>query len=176
MRKNNLTTLLLSAAGTMMLWSASWAKDVTVPKGTDVPLVFDQAVSSKTAKEGDRVAMHVAEDVRINGKTAIPAGTKVNALITKVEKRKHFGVNEKLRIAFDPIHMGRKTIELEPKDKGKYTGSRSDKAGYAAGGGALLLGPVGLAGGYFVVGKQVQIKAGDTLMSEVARDTMVAVR
>ena len=149
------------------------AADITVTKDTDVPLVFDQPVSSKTAKAGDRIAMHVASDVVVNGKTVIPMGTKVTGIVSKVEKRKHFGVNAKLRLAFDPIRVHGARIDIEPKDKGKYTGTRTDQAGAAAGGGALLLGPLGLAGGYFVVGKQVNIKVGDTLVTDVVHDTIV---
>ena len=169
-------TALFALAGCLFAGSRAQAENVTVVKDTEVPLVFDQAVSSKTAKDGDRVAMHVSSNVMTNGKTVIPSGTKVTAIVAKVEKRKHFGVNAKLRLAFDPIRVPGGRIDIEPKDKGKYTGTRTDQAGAAAGGGALLLGPVGLAGGYFVVGKQVNIKPGDTLMTDVVHDTTLKIK
>lgn len=142
-----------------------------IPKGTNVPLVFDQALSSKTAKEGDKVNFRVAQDVTVDGKTVIKQGTHVTGIVTSVDKRQRYGVNAKLRIALNPINLGGTTIPLEPKSKGKYTGSRTDQAAIATGGGALLLGPVGLIGGYFVVGKPVNVKVGDPLITEVARDT-----
>jgi hypothetical protein len=161
----------------LLCFAPASADTWNLPKGTDVPLVFDQALSSKTAKAGDSVALHVADDVSINGKTVVRRGEKVTGTVSSVEKRKHFGVNAKLKLAFNAVRSAwGQTIPIEPRESGKYTGSRTDKAGMAAGGGGLLLGPVGLAGGYFVVGKQVQIKIGDRIMSEVAHDTAVGPR
>ena len=57
----------------------------SIAKGTDVPLVFDQALSSKTAKEGDKVSLHVSQDVAVDGKTVIKQGTPVTGMVTKVE-------------------------------------------------------------------------------------------
>src|SRR5205085_498877 len=52
------------------------ARDITVPKGTDVMLVFDQSLSSKTARAGDRVAFHVADDVMVGGNFVV--GKQIN--------------------------------------------------------------------------------------------------
>lgn len=154
---------------------AAQAATVMVRKGTDVPLVFDRALSSKTARVGDRVPMHVASDVIVNGSTVIRSGTKVTGIISKVEKRKRYGVSAKMQITLNPVRFSNVSIPLEPKSKGKYTGSRTDQAAYATGGGALLLGPVGLLGGYFVVGKPVNVRVGEKLISEVSSDTAVNV-
>lgn len=160
-----------------LIGSAAIADTVTIPKDTDVPLVFDQSLSSKTAKEGDKVAMHVSQNVVVGGKTVIAEGTKVTGIISKVDKRGRFGVNAKIRLALNPIRAtGGHMIALEPKSKGKFTGSRTDQAAYASGGGALLLGPIGLVGGYFVTGKSVNVKPGDHLTSAVVEDTVVSVR
>src|SRR5438045_2473628 len=75
------------------------AKNITVPAGTDVVLAFDQSLTSKHARVGDPVKFHVVDNVMVSGKTVIKAGTPVNGLITKVEKRKHFGVNAKMMIS-----------------------------------------------------------------------------
>ena len=166
-----IATLLLAPA------SRSFAKDLTLLKGTDVALAFDQALNSKSARAGDKVALHVSEDVIVNGHTVIREGTKVNAIVSSVEKRKNFGINAKMRLAFDPVQsVTGQTVSIEPRDKGKIVGGRTAKAGAAAGGGAFLLGPVGLVGGYFVVGKQVQINPGDKIVSEVAYDTTITFR
>ncbi len=127
------------------------ADTILVPQGLDVPLAFDQTVSSKTAKAGDTIQLHVVRDVMINGNTVIKHGTHVVAIITDVEHRKNFGVNAKLRLAFDPVKsMYGKNIDLQARSKGKYTGSRFGPCGRnLRRGAALLLGPVGLVGGYF---------------------------
>jgi hypothetical protein len=150
------------------------ADTITVPKDTDVTLAFDQALSSKTAKEGDTVKLHVADDVIVGDKTIIKSGTPVTGVVSKVEKRKHFGVNAKMRITLNPVKTtSGAMLALEPREKGKMAGSKTGQAAGASAGGALLLGPVGLVGGYFVVGKPVNIKQGDTIVSTVSHDTAI---
>lgn len=130
-------------------------------KGDEVTLKFAQALTSKTAKAGDKVKFTVVKTV---GK--LKAGTAVSGVIEKVDKRDRFGKNARIRLALNPV-MG---VTLAPRDKGKpFYGGQTDKAAIAAGAGALVLGPIGLAGGYFITGKSVNIKAGDTLRTEVVR-------
>src|SRR5256885_12966163 len=52
---------------------------------------------------------------------------------------------------------------------------RSEAAGATAGG-ALLLGPIGLIGGYFIPGKNVNAKPGDKMTVEVGKDTALDIR
>lgn len=166
---------VVTVAGLMILTAAAAVADtVTIPKGTDVPLVFDQAVSSKTAKKGDKITLHVESDVVVGTQIVFARGTSVTGIITNVQHRKNFGVNANLKLAFNPVAtiLGA-SIDIGPRSKGKSTGSRTDHAAVIAGGGALLLGPVGLVGGYFVVGKQVEIKPGDKIQTEVVRETSI---
>jgi hypothetical protein len=136
-----------------------------VPDGTEVNLRFEQALSSRTAKAGDTVRFTVANNVVVGGKTVLATGTPVTGVIEAVSKRDHFGKNARIRLVLNPVHG----IHLDPRDKGKpFSGSKTDKAAMASGAGALLLGPVGLAGGYFFTGKSVMIKAGDMLRTEVS--------
>lgn len=150
---------LMSVA--LVLGSAVGAYAAHLPPGTEVPLVFQQAVSNKHAHVGDTIAFTIKNDVLgPNGHVALHAGTPVTGVIEKVDGRSHFGVNAKIRIALNPVHG----IELEPRDKGKQIGgTRTDEAAAAAGGAALVFGPLGLAAGYFVVGHNVNIHRGDTL-------------
>jgi len=164
------TLLILLAVGANAKSMSAKAEHITVPKGLPVILAFDQDLSSKTAKVGESVALHVKEDVMVNGHIIIPAGKQVSATISQVDKRKRYGINAKMRIVFNPIesNYGGK-ITLIPRSKGEYIGgSKSGQAAGATAGGAILMGPVGLVGGYFVVGKPVTINAGDELPTEVA--------
>lgn len=137
-----------------------------VPTGTEVMLRFQQAVNSRTAKPGDSVKFVVAKDVYANGHVALKAGTPVRGVIETVNRRDRFGKNARIRLALNPVHG----ITLEPRDKGKpFSGSETTKAAAASGAGALLLGPLGLAGGYFITGKSIDIHPGDTLRTEVSK-------
>ncbi len=135
--------------------------------GTEVNLVFRQALSSRSAKAGDKVMLAVKNDVMdSNGHVILSAGTPVTGVIEKVDKNDHFGKNARIRIALNPV----KGIDLQPRDKGTVVGgTRSDEAGAISGGAALLIGPLGLAGGYFVVGHSVHVHPGDTLRTVVAQ-------
>jgi hypothetical protein len=145
--------------------------------GTEVILAFDQALSSKTAKVGQSVALHVKNNVKVAGYTVLAAGKKVSATISQVDKRGHYGVNAKMRIVLNPVKSAYGgMLNLEPRSKGKYLGGKkTNEAAGATAGGAILLGPVGLVGGYFIHGKAVTVKVGDLLVTEVSK-TVTLVR
>jgi hypothetical protein len=144
-----------------------------VPEGTDVHLKFMQKLDSRKAHVGDRVKLAVAQAVMVNGKTVMPVGMPVTGIIEKVTKRDHFGKNASLRLALNPVKVGGTLVTLQPRDKQQVTGRRSDTAGAASAGGALVLGPIGLVGGYFVMGKPVQVQVGDPLLTSVSRTVAV---
>jgi hypothetical protein len=160
--------------GVLLAVSASAAQQtLMVPKGTDVTLVFDQAINSKTAKIGDSVGLHVKSDVMVGKHVILKKGTHVSGVISKVDQRQRYGKNAKLRIALNPVRSAfGPSISLEARSKGQYMqGKNSRNAAAATAGGAIIAGPVGLVGGFFIHGKQVKIKVGDVMDTEVAKDT-----
>jgi hypothetical protein len=163
-----MNTKSISSVGLGMLAALSLAS-TTVPAGTPVTLTFDQAVNSRHAKVGDKIKMHVTNDVVVNGATVLKAGTPVWADVDSVKKNERFGINAQMKLDLENVNG----IPLKGKDAGKLSGSRADHAALAAGGGALLLGPIGLLGSYFVVGKPLKIKQGQTFQTVVAQDTVV---
>lgn len=58
---------------------------LTLPAGAQhAALVFcalDHTVDFKTAKAGDKIALHLARDLEVNGKTLMPRGTALSATI-----------------------------------------------------------------------------------------------
>jgi hypothetical protein len=168
--KSLLKPLSMIALGAITVVSFA---QVTVSKGTDVELKFMQGLTSKNAVAGQRVQLAVANDVAVNGHDVLKAGTPVVGVVTKVDHRDHFGKNARIRLALNPVKSHGQWIYLEPRDKQSITGRRSDTAGAASAGGAVVLGPVGLVGGYFVVGKQVKVQVGDPLWTSVSRTVTV---
>ena len=151
---------------------------LVIPKGTEVTVTFDQALSSKTAKVDQRVRLHVADDVLVGGQKVIARGARVEGVISKVSKRKNYGRNAEMRIVLRPVAsvMG-KVVPLEAGGKGDVVGGRkSAQAAGATVGGAIAMGPVGLAGGYFIHGKSVTIKKGDTIVTQVPEDVVLRQR
>ncbi len=170
-----LKTTIPVAIGLLLPLSAL-AEEMKVPKGTDIVLAFDQTLNDKTAKDGDKVKLHVDKDVQIDGKTVIAAGTKVDGTITAVKKRSRYGMNAHIQMLVKPITAvdGTRLVvgyKTEAPGKGKTAGAAA-----ATVGGAAVLGPIGLVGGYFIVGKHVDIKPGDKTTVDVDKDATVNVK
>jgi uncharacterized alkaline shock family protein YloU len=163
--KTGIATLVALAALTVSAFA------ITLEKGTPVTLAFDEAFSSRHVHAGDQVRLHVVDSVSVDGKVVIRRGTNVTATISDVQKNGRFGKNAQLKLDINPIMWHGKEIPLQPRQKGNMIGgTRGTTAAGAAGAGALVLGPIGLGAGYFVVGKAVNVKVGDKLETQVSTD------
>jgi hypothetical protein len=59
---------------------------ITVPSGTQVPLMLKQSISTKNAKVGDAVYAETTFPITLNDKVVIPAGTYVQGRISEVKR------------------------------------------------------------------------------------------
>jgi len=169
----NLRLGILSVAAVAALTSSAFAVS-TLEKGTPVMLAFDEGFSSKHIHKGDTVKLHVIDDVEVRGRVVIPRGKEVIATISDVEKNGRFGKNAQLKLDINPVRSMGTTIFLQPRQKGDMVGgTRGTKAAGAAAAGALVLGPIGLGAGYFVVGKSVVVHKGDKLETQVSQDVHI---
>lgn len=142
--------------------------------GTEVTLRFNESVTSRNAELGENIDMVVAKDVMDDGTVVIPAGTPVVAEVTGISKRGVYGKNGRLEFRIQPIMTDDGMVLLEPRGKGQeFSGSRTDTAAVATGGGLLVLGPIGLLGGLFVQGKPMRIEEGMMLRTEVAQSMAI---
>ena len=124
-------------------------------------LELTEPVTSQKYVKDDVVHVKVAEDVMDGETLLIPKGTVGTGHITEITKARSFGRNAKLNIVFDQLQGIDGTIftaiqgeEAKAKTKGEL------KAAGASVAGAVLLGPVGLVGGFFVKGKSIDLPAG----------------
>jgi len=62
------------------------AEALTIPAGTRVPLSLKQAISTKTAKEGDPVYAETTFPFVLNDRIVIPPGTYVQGKISQVKR------------------------------------------------------------------------------------------
>jgi hypothetical protein len=96
---------------------------VVVPAGTVLPLSLSTALSSKTAKVGDRITAVLATDVVVDGKTAIASGTTVAGEVAVVESGSDgIGGKPTLVLSFDRLELaGGKDIPIAGQitEKGK---------------------------------------------------------
>lgn len=124
-------------------------------------VMLNDTLSSKTNQLGDTVYFTVAENVMDGNVLLVPAGTVGTGTITTLKKARSFGRNGALDITFDSIPAidGTEFTAVQGEDAKNKTKSEIKAAG-ASVAGAVLLGPVGLVGGAFIKGKNVEYSAG----------------
>ncbi len=138
--------------------------DVDLPANTVFKISMNEDVNTKTNLVGDVVHFTVQEDVRSGDVLVLPRGAQGSGVITKVVKPQSFGRSGKLEISFDQVF----SIDDEaiPTVLGVESKEMIKKEAAAVGAsavGALVLGPVGLVGGFFVKGSNVDMPAGTQL-------------
>ena len=73
---------------------------LTIPAGTKVPLSLKQAISTKTAQEGDPVYAETSFPFVVNDHVVIPAGTYIQGKIMRAQRGGHVKGRAELLIHF----------------------------------------------------------------------------
>ena len=137
------------------------AGTVMLREGTDVPLKFAQALSSKSAAEGDPVALTLDEDLKVGDVVVAKAGSKAFGEVSNVKKSGMMGKAGELNVRLDYLKVGDSKIKLR---------GTKDKEGASGTTGAIVLtvlfGPIGL----IKHGKNIDIPQGTPLKAYVADD------
>ncbi|MDO4218470.1 MAG: hypothetical protein Q4C78_00520 [Synergistaceae bacterium] len=140
---------------------------VELPKGTIVKAKLTQTITVRTVKKGDIIALTTAEPIMIGDVLVAPIGSRILGHVTKVRLPGAFGRSSKIDIEIDTLEiLGPSTVKLGiGTEAKKATEAYLPMAGAAATSlaGALLLGPVGLVGGFFIRGNDRQLKEGTVL-------------
>jgi type IV secretion system protein VirB10 len=76
---------------------------MTIPAGTRVPISLKQAISTKTAREGDPVYAESVFPFVVNDRVVIPVGTYIQGKITRVQRGGHVKGRAELLIHFTSI-------------------------------------------------------------------------
>jgi hypothetical protein len=118
--------------------------------GTDVPLVFDEDLSSKTAQEGDQVTLVLSK-----------AGAKAQGEVTNSKKAGMMGKAGELNVRLNYLKVGNSKVHLRGT-KGKEGESGATGAIVLT----VLFGPIGL----IKHGKDIDIKKGSALHAYVSDD------
>jgi hypothetical protein len=130
-------------------------------EGEDVSLQFAQDLSSKTAAEGDPVALTLVDDIKVGNVVVAKAGSKAFGEVTKAEKSGMMGKAGDLSIRLDYLKVGDEKVRLRGT-KGKEGESGVTSTVVLT----VLFGPIGL----IKHGKNVEIKQGQALHAYVADD------
>ena len=82
-----MSTLALAQADSSAVSAPSKDSDpLTIPAGAQIPLALKQAISTKTAREGDPVYATTTFPFVINDRVLVPAGTYVQGRISSVKR------------------------------------------------------------------------------------------
>jgi hypothetical protein len=176
---------------------AGW-HEVTIPAGTQLPIVLDTGVGSSTSRVEQPVHAHLARSVVVHGQTVLAEGSAVNGVVTdatrsgKVKGRAHVavrfdtltprGVDERYNIRTSAV--GRTAPGTKKKDAleigggagagaliGALVGGKKGAAiGTAAGGGA------GTAVVLSTRGKEVSLPKGAALTLRLMEPITVRVK
>jgi type IV secretion system protein VirB10 len=96
-----IATAQSSSAPTPAAPSAESGKaTLTIPAGTRVPLSLKQAISTKTARDGDPVYAETAFPFVVNERVVIPAGTYIQGKVERVRRGGHVKGRAELLIHF----------------------------------------------------------------------------
>ncbi len=120
----------------------------TVPEGTKISVVTDQAVSSKTAKIGQTITGTVSQDVTSGGKVVIPKGSAAKLTVSSIQASGRLSTPAKLYLRLRTVTVGGKTYTFATSSAGRTEGGKGKRdAGFIGGGaaGGAIIGA--LAGG-----------------------------
>jgi len=139
---------------------------LVLKEGTDVHLKFAQDISSKTAEEGDSVALVLDEDIKVGDIIVAKAGAKAVGTVTNSKKAGMMGKAGELNMRLEYLIMPDSRLRLRGS-KGKE-GEGKEGATVAL---TVLFGPIGL----IKHGKNVDVKQGTPITVYVDQDFVVPV-
>lgn len=149
---------------------------VTIPQGTPVKVRLTKDVSSRTAKKNDIIPLALVQDLFIgNNILVMSSGGIVSASVKSVRRGGRFGRTGYVNLDITKIEsMDSTELSMQIDDIGEKFDKK--KIGMAAGAstlGYLVLGPIGIAGGAFIKGGEVEIPAGTEISVKTTTDTRV---
>jgi len=83
--------------------AAEAAREVTLPAGTQLPIVLDTGVGSDTSRVEEPVHAHLARSVLVHGVTALGAGSRVSGIVTDATRSARVKGRAHIAVRFDAL-------------------------------------------------------------------------
>jgi hypothetical protein len=162
---------------TKLLPNGVLSSPVQVPATTVFKAAFAKTLTVRNVAKGDIVELNVTEDFVTGGILAVAKGDRVFGEVTKVKMPRSFGRTSEISIEFKEIETvgGRRipvTLGAQAKKAMEIDSGTIGAAG-ASSGGAIGLGPLGVAGGFLVRGSEKQIPEGSMMYVETTEAATV---
>ncbi|MBP2627250.1 MAG: hypothetical protein H6Q68_1961 [Firmicutes bacterium] len=146
--------------------------NVTVNKDNLLKIKLVTPLSTRTSRPGDAVVFQITDDIYVDGSLIIAKGAQGAGKVNKVKESKNFGRDAQMEISFDTIDaIDGSSIRTVLGDKAKEENKSMAMAAGASVAGMMILGPVGIVGGAFVHGKDVDIPVGTEIYIQIKDQT-----
>jgi hypothetical protein len=161
--------------------------ELEIPAASVIGLQIETPVSTERARVEDRVEARVMRDVVVDGRTAIPAGTRAIGAVTlverggKVKERARLGVRFHTLVLADGTQLPIRTDAIMREGESP-AGDSARKIGGAAVGGAILGALIGgkkgaaIGGAAGAAGGTAIVASGDRNAATLAAGSVVTVR
>ncbi len=154
----------------MILSEPVTAVPVELPAGIVARLQLMETLRPADTKKGDSVLFRLTHNIAIGDNLVVPAGAPARATVKSVKKPRSFGRPSEIHLALESLMtLGRDQLLLTDGEASRQ--ATEFEASYAAAAGtslvgAIALGPVGLAGGFFIRGNAKDVPAGSVMYAE----------
>lgn len=121
---------------------------ITIPAGTDLPVRISESLETGKVQSGDQFHGALADNLVINGQTALRRGASVTGVVTDAKDAARFRGRSELSLELQRVKAANKTLPVSTDALVRQGKARGKDTALKAGGGALfgtLLGA--LAGG-----------------------------
>ena len=123
-------------------------RPLIVPAGTEITVVLDQTLGSKTSTSGQTFTATMEAPVEIDGKVAIPKGARASGIVKDAKPAGRFKGGAGLSLALTSIEINGKDHALETSDATMSSKGKGKRTAVMIGGGAAGGAGIGaLAGG-----------------------------
>ncbi len=145
-----------------------------MPVNTLVKVSLVTPVNAKNIKVGDRVEIKSEEDVIESGRLLFAKGAPGYGEVTKVRQAGSFGRDAEVDIDFKALRtMDGTDVDMTLGEESKEKMQSMALAAGASIAGIALLGPIGIIGGVFVKGKNIDLPAGTEIYIQTAAPTAI---
>ena len=145
-----------------------------VPANTLAKIALVDRVNAKNLKAGDVIRIQAAEDVVEDGMLLFTKGAAGEAIVTKVSQAKNFGRNAEIEMDFKYLtSVDGRQMDIILGEESKKSMEQLGMAAGASLAGMLVLGPIGIIGGAFVNGKNIDLPEGTELYIQTLNDEVI---
>jgi len=159
-----------------LMWPGGriYVSEVEIPQRTLVRIELLTELNSERNKPNDPVRYRVVDNVSIDGVIVIPAGAEGQGHVVSVSSAGRLGQDGRVEVDFGTVRaMDSSEVRITLDERATERNKSMELAAGASLAGVVLLGPIGLAAGYFVQGKQHVVPQGTVFYVEVAQDAKV---